>query len=80
MPGFDPDAWLDRLKATGGNLWFTMDPTFPKDSARMNEFIDLFEEGYETEAKRAAIFKAMVLREARKIASGTAHIRDKEAV
>ncbi|MNL80183.1 hypothetical protein D3C87_2069700 [compost metagenome] len=57
-----------------------MDPTFPKDSARMNEFIDLFEEGYETEAKRAAIFKAMVLREARKIASGTAHIRDKEAV
>jgi len=78
-PGFDPDAWLDRIKATGGGVWFTMDPMLPVDPRQAPAYADLLRE-MDSEAKRAAVFRAMVLREAVKIARGTDHIRDREAV
>lgn len=73
---FDPDVWLDELKAMGGNVWFTMDPTWPKGPDD-GGFFRHYKLAAFSEAHRAAIFRAMVLREARKIALGIDNIRDK---
>lgn len=79
---FDPDDWLTRLKAAGGGVWFSMEPSLPEDRAHFPAWLEVAEEvtrGPDAPSKRSAIFRAMVLREAAKIAAGTDTIGDREA-
>ena len=67
--GFDPDAWIERLAIVGGGVWFSLALSMSPDGdvgAALPIWAEI-REPIDAEARRAAITRAMILREARNI-------------
>ncbi|WP_146113200.1 hypothetical protein [Brevundimonas sp. MYb52] len=67
--GFDPDAWIERLAIVGGGVWFSLALSMSPDGdvgAALPIWAEI-REPIDAEARRAAIARAMILREARNI-------------
>ncbi|MNT20497.1 hypothetical protein D3C72_1558070 [compost metagenome] len=65
--GFDPDAWIERLAIAGGGVWFSLARSMSPDGdvgAALPIWAEI-REPIDAEARRAAITRAMILRETR---------------
>lgn len=72
--GFDPDHWIERLAVAGGGVWFSLALSMSPEGD-VGTALPIWMEIRETvdaEARRAAITRAMILREVRKMFAGAA--------
>lgn len=79
VDGFDPNHWNRALTAAGGGVWFSMELSMLPEGdllAALPIWLELREPA-DAEARRAAIFRAMVLREAVRILRGEDFIADR---
>ncbi|WP_309628416.1 hypothetical protein [Brevundimonas sp.] len=82
VDGFDPNQWIRELEAAGGGVWFSMALSMSPDGDLLTAipvWLQLREPA-DAEARRAAIFRAMVLREAVRILRGDDAIGPRPAV
>ena len=72
--GFDPNDWIERLAAAGGGVWFSLALSMSPegDVAAALPIWKEIRETVDAEARRAAITRAMILREVRKMFAGAA--------
>lgn len=74
IEGFDPDDWIERLADAGGGVWFSLALSMSSEGdvgAALPIWMEIREPD-DAEARRAAIARAMILREVRKMFAGVA--------
>ena len=79
---FDPNRWIRDLEAAGGGVWFSMALSMSPEGELL-EAIPVWlqlREPADAEARRAAIFRSMVLREAVRILRGDDATSPRQAV
>lgn len=82
VDGFDPNQWIRELEAAGGGVWFSMALSMSPEGdllAAIPVWLQLREPA-EAEARRAAILRAMALREAVRILRGDDATGPRQAV
>lgn len=72
--GFDPNDWIERLAVAGGGVWFSLALSMSPEGdvgAALPIWMEI-REAVDAEARQAAITRAMILREVRKMFAGAA--------